>query len=169
MNTVLRPMNIRAQWMLSVLVLLVALWHVWATWATPGIAWGDYGAWIGTIQRFANGELPYRDYDVAYPPVAYWTLGTIAAIVGTNLNQIWSVTAGLFILMSLVFCWYATSVLPERNRTGIVLSALVFAMAYGNIDSAPLPLGSYSPAAVIAVILLLTAVSLVLRFIDRPR
>src|SRR5262245_66139 len=112
MSTVLRPKNASANWTLFAPVLLVALWHVWATWGTPGIAWGDYGALLGPIDRFAHGELPYRDFSVPYPPVAYWTLGTIAAVVGTNLNQIWSATAGLFILLVLVFCWYASAVLP---------------------------------------------------------
>ena len=169
MSTVLPPKNTQAQWTLFALVLLVALWHVWASWGTPGIPWGDYGALLGTIERFAHGEVPYRDFSAPYPPVGYWILGSIASVVGTDLNQIWSATAGLFILLSLVFCWYASSVLPESSRTWIVLTTLLFALAFGNFDSAPLPLGSYSPPGVIGVILILAAVSLLLRFIDRPR
>ena len=46
------------------LLVLLVLWatHMVATWHEATVFWGDYGRWLYEMDRFAHGEVPYRDF-----------------------------------------------------------------------------------------------------------
>jgi len=44
----------------------------------------DWGRWHHEIDRFVNGEMPYKDFTWQYPPLSLFLLGFIAKIFGSN-------------------------------------------------------------------------------------
>jgi len=44
----------------------------------------DWGRWHHEVDRFVNGEIPYKDFTWQYPPLSIYMLGTIAIVFGSN-------------------------------------------------------------------------------------
>ncbi len=149
-------------------VLFFSLAHVVATWGHIGVFWGDHGRWLHEVERFAQGEMPYRDYSWAFPPLALWLLGVIARIFGSGVNVIWTVTSVICVLIFLTYYRYVSLLVPHPFVPGTLASGLLLSAAYANRGSAPLPAGMYTPAAPVGFLCLLVAVVLVLNLLRSP-
>jgi len=132
--------------MLAALLLLAV--HVIAVWGYTGVFWGDIGRWSHEVERFAQGELPYRDFQWHYPPLGLWLEGGIARVIGTDRAQLSAITTGLTLIIALAAVRYSRLVLG-RADVWFASVALLLAFAFAQTNGAPLPLGLYSPAAIV--------------------
>ena len=151
-----------------VALLLFAL-HVIAVWGYIGVFWGDIGRWSHEVERLALGELPYRDFQWHYPPMGLWVEGSLAALIGTERAQLSLITATLAAVTVVASVRYARSVLG-RIDIPLVIIGVVFALSYAQSNGAPLPLGLYSPAALVgAMFIALAAMCFVQSLSDESR
>jgi hypothetical protein len=152
-------------WQIRVLLvaLLFASLHIAFTWSRiDSFLWRDVGRWLHEVERYAGGELPYRDFSWQFPPLAMWLLGSIARVFGSNVDVIWIATSCVYVTLCIVFVRYAQRILWPRAVLPVVVAGLLLSAAFANIQSAPLPLGMYNPAAPIGFLLVASAAIMVL-------
>ena len=89
----------------TALIALLLLWgaHVAGTWRESTVWYGDYGRWLHEIDRFAHGEVLYRDFYWTFPPLGMWVFGSFARIFGAQLDVIRVATVLLSLLIYLGF------------------------------------------------------------------
>lgn len=152
---------------LIVAILLLAA-HTAAVWGHTGVFWGDIGRWSHEVERLALGELPYRDFQWHYPPFGIFVEGLAARVIGTDRTPLSIITTALAAVLVIA------SVLLSRRALGrrdIALSAiaLVLAFSFAQTVGAALPLGLYSPAAIVgAVCTAIAAVNFLRSLSDDP-
>jgi len=151
---------------LAALFALLAF-HAWATWGYTGSFYSTAASWMHEVERFAAGEVPYRDFTWPYPPLAMWVIGGAARIVGTQVAALSTITLGVAALMYLAFHRVVAKVAPGVG-TSAVVTAFVFASAYAARFSPPLTLGGATPAGPLGMLFLLIALGLIVRLFDRP-
>lgn len=148
----------------------IAVAHVVLTWGHIEFVWGDTGLWLNEVDRYAHGEVVYRDYYWPFPPMAIWLIGGIARFTGSDTNAVWAVTASIFLLIAVEFFRFACKVLGSRVGPFVAIPAFLLAIAYARSQGqTPLPMGSYTPAAPLGFLFLLAAVNLALGFLQEPR
>ena len=128
-----------------------------AVWGYTGVFWGDIGRWSHEVERFAAGELPYRDYNWHYPPLGLWVEGGMARIFGAELTQLSLVSTALSAILVVAYVRFSREVL-QRTDAWLVGVGLVLAVAYAQTMGAPLPLGLYSPASLVGAVCIAGAV-----------
>lgn len=138
--------------------------HTLQVWGYTGVFWGDIGRWSHEVERFALGELPYRDFQWHYPPLGLWVEGTLARVLGTDRLPLSLITTALAAALVATFTVYARDVLG-RPDAAVMTIALVLALAFAQRVGAPLPLGLYSPAALVGAVCIANAA----RFFARHR
>lgn len=146
-------------------VVLLLLWaaHVAATWGEATVFWGDYGRWLHELDRFAHGEVLYRDFYWPFPPLAMWVFGSLEKLFGSDLNPVRVITVILSFLIYLEFAFYLRALQP-RNLAAIAAAAcFLLSASYAQIGSPPLPVGMYTPAAPLGFFFLLSAVLVLFR------
>ena len=155
----------------TALIALLLFWcaHVAGTWRESTVWYGDYGRWLHEIDRFAHGEVFYRDFYWAFPPLGMWVFGSFARIFGAQLDVIRVATVLLSLLIYLGFFFYVTRLLPNDLVLGTVIGGFLLSSGYAQVLSLPLPMGMYTPAAPLGFLFLLFALLLVLRSWDRWR
>ncbi|NDQ55550.1 MAG: hypothetical protein GZ088_00590 [Acidipila sp.] len=146
------------------LLVLLILWatHVVATWGEATPFSGDYGRWLHEMDRFAHGEVPYRDFSWGFPPMSLWILGTTARWFGSDVETFRIITVTLSLLIYVAFFKYASNLLPRKLVLPAVIACCLLSVAYAQRGSVPLPAGMYIPAAPLGFLFLLCAVLLVL-------
>ncbi len=151
------------------LVALLALlgFHVWATWGYVGSFYSEPSAWLHEVERFASGEVPYRDFDWPYPPLAIWVVGGFARVLGTQIAALTAVSTVILVVLAVVYHRLVAKVAPGAG-TSAVLTAFVFATAYAARFGPPLPAGGITPAGPLGMLFLLVGVGLVVRLGDEP-
>lgn len=148
------------------LLLALAGVHIAFTWGHVGTLWGDPGRWLHEVDRFAHGEILYRDFYWPFPPFALWFLGSIDRVFGSDLVSIWTATAIVFVLICLAYDRYVHLLVPRPLALSVVLAGFLLACAYANVDSAPLPAGTYTPAGPVGLLLMLLAVICAINLLD---
>jgi len=151
---------------LAALLGLVAF-HVWATWGYTASFYAEPSAWMHEVERFAAGEVPYRDFDWPFPPLAIWVVGGAARLLGTDLAALGAITATIAVLMYLAYHRVVSRVAPGVG-TSAVVTGFVFASAYAARYSPPLPMGGLSPGGSLGMLCLLAAVWLIVGISERP-
>ena len=146
---------------LTVALLLLAA-HTLAIWGYTGVFWGDIGRWSHEVERFALGELPYRDFQWHYPPFGLWLEGGAARLLGTDLAQLSTITTTLAALLVVTFVYYSRDVL-DRADAVVVAICVVLAFSYAQTVGAPLPMGLYSPAALVGALCIANTARLFLK------
>jgi len=154
----------RIRWDLVVALALVVA-HIIAVWGYTGLWWGDIGRWSHEVERFAAGELPYRDFQWHYPPLGLWVEGFAARLVGTDRDPLGAINAVLAILIVLAYVRYARQV-AKGSGVGLMAVALVLALAYAQRIGAPLPMGLYSPALIVGTLCIALAATEFLRSLE---
>ena len=146
------------------LLVLLLFWaaHVVATWGEATPFSGDYGRWLHEMDRFAHGQVPYRDFYWAFPPMSIWVLGSIARWFGSDVGTFRTITVTLSLLIYVAFFNYASSLLPRKLVLPTVIACCLLSAAYAQHGSLPLPAGMYIPAAPLGFLFLICAVLLVL-------
>ncbi len=161
------PRDRGRSWLLLLAVcLFVAVAHTAMTWGHVREFWGDTGRWMHEVDRFASGERLYLDFTWPFPPFAMWVVGTLARVVGTDVGQLWLITSVIFLLVVLAFLRYVRLVVPRDLMVVTAITGLVGAMAWAQTSGAPLPLGSYSPAALVGGGLLLVTVGFLVQVVQ---
>ena len=147
----------------DVLVALLILGaHTYLVWGNTGIFWGDIGRWSHEVERFARGELPYRDFQWHYPPFGLWLEGGAARVLGTDRTPLTVITTSLALLLVVASVQFTRQVL-DRTDAAVVAVSLVLAFAYAQTVGAPVPLGVYSPAALVGTLCMANAARLFLK------
>jgi hypothetical protein len=142
------------------LAVLFVLWmaHVAATWDEASVFWGDYGRWLHELERFAHGEVLYRDFYWPFPPLALWVLGSLGRVFGSDLGSVRVITVTLSLLIYVEFSFYLRALLPRSLAVGAAVACFLLSAAYAQIASQPLPAGMYAPATPLGFLFLLAAV-----------
>ncbi len=138
--------------------MMLAIAHAWLVWGYSSVFWGDAGRWLHEIDRFANGEVLYRDFVWPFPPLAMWLFGGVARLINSDVAVVWSSTTGVYLALCAAYYHYVRCLVPPRLRSLVLLVGFLLAVAYANTGGNPLPLGTYSPAAPLGALLLLLAV-----------
>jgi hypothetical protein len=150
------------------IALVMSLAYLLHSWGYIEYFQGDYGRWLGEIERFAKGERPYTGFDWAFPPLSMWLVGSYARLFGADLPSIWVLTSLVTVLISLLFACLVRSIAPRSAWTPITVGGLLLAYAMSTLKSAPLSMGMYTPAAPIGLMFLLAALVLSLKLEDEP-
>jgi hypothetical protein len=117
--------------------------------------WGDYALWLHEVERFAQGQVPYRDFYFAAPPLSIWLVGSAAKALGTDVSSAFNIMTVVFVTIMISYWLYVVQLLPSRLVPIAVLSGFVLAVAYATIESAPLALGMHKPAMPIGFLCLM--------------
>src|SRR5512143_79379 len=112
---------------LAALLTLLAF-HTWATWGYTSSFYGSASSWMHEVERFASGEVPYRDFTWPFPPLAIWIVGGAARFLGTDVTALSAITLAVAILMYLAFHRVVSKVAPGVG-TSAVVTAFVFSSA----------------------------------------
>jgi hypothetical protein len=155
------------RWTVAAL-LLVATVHVVASWGHVTVYWGDYGKWLHEVERVAAGERLYSDVYWPQLPAAAWLLGAWGRLFGTDLAAMWSATVLTFFVGVLGFARFVRATGPHEGGFLLVLSAAVLAWAVGNIESAPLAMGAYTPSSALGGTLLVWSAVIALEALQHP-
>jgi hypothetical protein len=144
---------------LVAVVLPLALLH---SLAVRGIVRGgfyaDHGRWLHEIQRFADGQILYRDFVWPFPPLAMWVVGSPARLLGPGFAVISATTTIIFLIVSVLFAlWVARLVRDPVIAVAVAVAAFLSALWSAQIGSSPLPSGMYSPAAPLGALFLLAS------------
>jgi hypothetical protein len=157
------------RWGLLACLLLLGTAHIALTWGALDVfIFRDAGRWLQEVNRQAGGESVYRDFTWPYPPLSLWILGSIGSVFGTQVNVVWAATSTAYLLILVAFFRYAASVVPDWLLPVVLISGLLFSAAYANYQSAPLPLGMYTPAAPFGFLFLLSAAAFAVPMLASP-
>jgi len=149
-----------------IVVGIAALLHLAASWGYAGLLWGDHGRWLHEVARYAAGEVPYRDFTWARPPLALWVIGGVARLAGASLPAISATMAVLYAGVIALFLYHLYRLTPNLIMP-IALPAAVFAFAYAGRSGVPLPLGTSTPAGPVGFLCLLAGAALMIKAVDR--
>ncbi len=152
-------------WTLAALLAAGAI-HIGLTWGYQSLFWGDAGRWLHEVDRFASGQVLYRDFVWPFPPLALWVIGAVAWVLGSTVEVIWSTTSVIFLVLLVLFHRYAARLVDRPLLPWLLFAAFLLAVSLAQYRSAPLPLGMYSPAAPIGFALLLGALLLALDLVS---
>ena len=145
----------------------IAALHAIATWGHTTVFWGDYGYMMDLITRAHDGLVPYRDFHWPYPPLSIWIYGGATRLTGVDLAGVWAVTSIVYGSIVAAFVWYVRLVTPPKLQGLIAGVTVLLAVAIANLGSAPLPLGSYSPAGPLGFLFILVSWCATLTFMQR--
>lgn len=152
--------------MLAALAVVAA--HTLLVWGYPSLWWGDYGRWLHELDRVAHGATPYRDIYWSFPPLAMWLLGGATRVIGSDLPQVWSLTALLAGAIALLYGAVVARVVPASWGIVVAATGMLLGVSFAQQASAPLSLGMYTPAAPVAVLCLLAQLLAFLGDWERP-
>ena len=145
-----------------VLALTLLAVHAIAVWGYTGVFRGDHGRWLHEVERFAQGEVPYRDFQWHFPPLALWIVGGLARFFGTDLLPVYLITSVLAALLVAVVVFYFREV-RSPTYTLLLAASILLAVTYVQTSGPPLPAGAYVPAAPVGVLCLTISAVLFLR------
>ncbi|MCL5995550.1 MAG: hypothetical protein M1546_05775 [Chloroflexi bacterium] len=105
--------SIRYRWIAPVILGLVCAVAIWSDWLKMWLLGFDAGRGFFEAYRVAQGQLPYRDFLLQYPPLSTWLLGLAFRMAGSTY-----LTAQVVIdILSLAAVWLtwrlARKVLPD--------------------------------------------------------
>lgn len=129
--------------------------------------WGDIGRWSHEVERLAGGELPYRDFQWHYPPLGLWVEGLLARIFGTDHGNLTAIATALSILVAVPAALFSQRVTARQDYL-LVGASLILAFAYAQANGPALPMGLYSPGALVGAACISLALLAFVRQLDEP-
>ena len=150
---------------LALMLPLLAL-HLWAVWGYVGTFWSDQGVWLHAVERYAQGQVPYRDFDWPSPPLALWVVGGMARVLGTNLLPLMTISSIIAVLVFVAFYRVATRV-AAGTALPVVLAGSVFATAYASGYGSTLVLSVGTPTGPLGILCLLGGTALAIELHER--
>lgn len=145
------------------IALVIALPHIIAAPGYTTVPWGDYGRWLHETERFANGEVLYRDFTWPFPPLSLWVVGGWMKLFGTGLTSVQVLASLIMVAILACYAYLITRTVATQLRAFVLVPSVVLALALAQRESASLALGMYTPAAPMAILLLLATLALMLR------
>ncbi len=142
--------------------------HIVVSWGYLSIPWGDNGRWLYEVDRVAHGAVPYRDVYWPFPPLGIWILGGLARLFGSDLTQIWCITAAIALAIAATYGAIVAWLVPARLAAPVAGAGMFLGVTFSQQQSAPLALGMYTPAVPVAVLCLLLQWLAFLRDWERP-
>ncbi len=164
----MRPLDSSTARSASVVAVLYVA-YLWCTWSFIGIWWGDYGLWMHEVDRFASGQVPYRDFSWEYPPLALATYAMAARWFGSVVPVLLTVSAVICLGIFITYFALAHALVDRALLTITVAGTLLTSVAYSSIESETLASGMYTPAAPLGGLLILLGAFLCLRLMARVR
>lgn len=161
------PVSTRRTAGLAAFAAVLLLLHAWHVWGHTSLMWGDIGRWSHEVERLANGELPYRDFQWHYPPLGLWVEGMLARIVGTDHPDLTAIATALSIVIAASTAVFSQRVL-RRDDPLLLGASLVLAFAYAQTNGPALPMGLYSPGALVGAVCIAIALVAFVRELDAP-
>lgn len=140
--------------------LLVMSLQIVGAWGHIPLFWGDSGRWMYEVDRAAHGARLYRDVFWAFPPAGMWIMAGITRVIGTDVTQIWSVTAAIALAIASCYAVLVRRLLPHALAPWVAGTGMFLGMVYSQRDSAPLSLGMYTPAVPLAILALLVQLAM---------
>jgi len=137
------------------IAMVAALPHIIASPGYGAVPWGDFGRWLHETERFARGEVLYRDFTWPFPPLAIWIVGGWMRVFGSGLASVHVLTSLILSAILGCYAYLLSRAIPERLLVVVTASSVVLALALAQRESASLALGMYTPAAPIGVLLLM--------------
>ncbi len=147
---------------------IVALLHIVSTWGWIRGLWGDQTRWLYEVDRVAHGAVVYRDIFWSFPPMSMWIIGGIGRVIGSDLWQIRLITSGITLGIALTYGAAVARLVPRQTVPLVAATGMLLGVAFSQQDSAPLAMGMYTPAAPVAVLILLLQLLAFLRDWDSP-
>jgi hypothetical protein len=146
----------------AAVAVVIALPHIIASPGYTTVPWGDYGRWLHEAERWAQGEVLYRDFTWPFPPFAMWIVGGWMKLAGTSLSSVFVLMTAVTVAILVLHAHLVSRTVPERLAPWVTAASVLPALALAQRESASLPLGMYTPAAPIGVLLMLAALALLL-------
>lgn len=144
------------------LLLVLLAFHTLAVWGYAGTVWSDHGHWLDAVERYAAGQVPYRDFDWHQPPLALWLIGGLARFTSADLAPVTAITAAVAVLVFVAYL-YVCAGTASGSALPATLTGLLFATAYASRYGPPLPLGSSSPTGPVGIVFLLVGIAAAVR------
>ncbi len=138
-----------------VVIAAISLLHFVDVRGYGNLWWGDFGNWIHTIQRMADGETLFRDVYWASPPLAAWTYAGLATLTGTSLSAVWLWSGVTFLLLAAVYLALIYQTMPSPWAVAAASAGWVFTLALAARQGAPLPAGMYIISSPLGAVLIL--------------
>ncbi len=158
----------RATIVVLVGVLAVLTVHILTSWGYLGLYWGDSGRWLYEVDRVAHGASIYRDVYWGFPPLGMWLVGGAARLFGSDLAQVWTITAAIAVLLGIAYAFVVARLLPLELALPAGVTGMALGAIYASNGSPPLVSGMYSPAVPVAVFIAFAQLALFLREWERP-
>jgi hypothetical protein len=133
------------------------------SWGHVNQYWGDSGRWLYEVERSVEGARIYRDVYWGFPPFGMWVMTAAGRWLGTDLNQIWTATAAIMVLLGIVYAAVVGQLLPTRLALPAGIAGASLGVAYAGNGSSPLVSGMYLPAVPIAALIAFAQLALLLR------
>ncbi len=149
-------------------VLAVLAVHMVTSWGYIGLYWGDSGRWLYEVDRYAHGARIYRDVYWGFPPLGMWIVGGAARLIGSDLVQVWSITATIAALLGVAYALAVAQLLPLRLAVLAGVTGMALGVAFASNGSQPLVSGMYTPAVPVAALFAFAQLALFLREWRRP-
>lgn len=138
----------RTRFQAGVLV-LASLGYSYTAWLKLGAFWGDPARSLFEFYRAANGEIPYRDFSFAYPPLAIALISPVLRWFGATF-QVAQLTYDLLGFGCVFGVWFlARRLMPSRAA---FLTTLGFLFCGGGGALAVFHLRTYSPSNLVGFI-----------------
>jgi len=97
---------------LTILVIICGL-AIWANWLKTLTLGADSGRGLFEAYRLSQGEMPYRDFTLQYPPLSTWLLGLAFRSLGSTFMTAQIVFDVLGVLITFLTWHLARKLLPE--------------------------------------------------------
>lgn len=162
------PESRQATLTVVIAVLAVLALHIVTSWGYVGLFWGDTGRWMYEVDRYAHGARLYRDVFWGFPPLGMWIVGGAARAIGSDLTQIWIITAAIAILVAVAYALFVAQILPVHLAAVTGATGMALGVIYASNFSAPLVSGMYSPSVPIAVLFAFAQLAAFVREWRRP-
>ena len=106
-------------------ILLLCAWVIFARWTKMDSLYNhDPAMWLDQVRRFAEGELPYRDFSYVYPPFTIYLLGWIASAFGATFTSM-QVSIDVISLLVVGFSWWLVQYLLSPIARFFAVAAVV--------------------------------------------
>ncbi len=153
----------------TLVVVGLAAAHIFHVWGYSGGPLGDHSRWLGETERMARGQQPYLDFVWTFPPLPIWMLGSVAKLVGPEARYVWAFASGLTLLLFVVYVQLLRALLDRSTILPTAVATFFLATGAACFSSVPLPLGMYTPGALIGPLFLLLALAIGLHNWETPR
>lgn len=127
--------------------------------------WGDFGRWHEEVRRFAQGEIPYRDFTWAFPPLAIYLYGSLAKVFGDSFLILRLISAAIFVLIALMLFLISRHCVPREILPLTVMACMTMGIGISNQGGESLGTGMYIPSTPLGILMSLLCLFASIRYI----